>query len=63
MLIKGTLTNSSFVIPAKAGIQYFKELDYSLPSLCVQPCGRSTRYALLSGLRRNDELTRPSLRY
>ncbi len=38
---KETLINSSFVIPAKAGIQKFKDLD--------------------SGLRRNDELFRPSI--
>ncbi len=41
MSSKETLIISSFVIPAKAGIQKFKDLD--------------------SGLRRNDELFRPSL--
>jgi hypothetical protein len=29
-------------------------LDYSLRSPCGPPFGRSTRYALLSGFRRND---------
>jgi hypothetical protein len=55
-LIRMPLTyNQNTVIPAQAGIQMYRAglffLDYSLRS----PCGHSTRYALLSGLRRNAE--------
>jgi hypothetical protein len=50
---------SLFVIPAHAGIQLSptvaRSLDDPLRSPCGPPYGRSTRYALLSGMRRNDE--------
>jgi len=53
------------VIPAHAGIQLLHQwlctLDYSLRSPCGPPFGRSTRYALLSGLRRNDEKAQAAL--
>ena len=53
------LKRETTVIPANAGIQLSptvaSPLDYSLRSTCGPPSGRSTRYALLSGLRRNDE--------
>jgi hypothetical protein len=51
--------NQNTVIPAQAGIQmcraglFFR--DYSIRSPCGLPSGHSTRYALLSGQRRNDE--------
>ncbi|HSH28744.1 MAG TPA: hypothetical protein VK971_02460 [Thiohalobacter sp.] len=49
------------VIPAQAGIHRPRRfLDYSLRSPSGPPCGRSTRFALLSGIRRDDGVGRVS---
>ena len=47
-----TRNSAQFVTPAKAGVQLLISLDDSLRSPCGPPSGRSTRYALLSGMRR-----------
>jgi hypothetical protein len=54
---------NTFVTPAKAGVQIVDIPDDSLRSPRGPPSGRSTRLALLSGLRgmTNDDLIRLTL--
>ena len=54
-----TASNPDYVIHGNWGSSIpliLCKLDYSLRSPCGPPFGRSMRYALLSGLRRNDGL-------
>ena len=61
VVIKEALIYSLTVVPAKAGTQKIHSLDDLLRSPFGLPCGRSTRDALLSRLRGNDEIIRASL--